>query len=57
MSKVENRKNVVRSVDWIIEHAAELKQELLKLAREGKPKPKPGTTLGRALKLFTTPGK
>ncbi len=39
--------------DWIIEHADELKAELLELAKAGAPRPEPGTLLGRALELFT----
>lgn len=42
------------SDDWIIEHADQLKAELLELAEAGKPRPEPGTTLGRALELFTS---
>lgn len=38
---------------WIIEHAEELKAELLELAKAGAPRPEPGTLLGRALELFT----
>lgn len=38
---------------WIIEHAEELKAELLELAKAGAPRPEPGTLLGRALDLFT----
>lgn len=40
---------------WIMEHSTELKAELLKRAKEGKPRPKPDTVLGRALELFTNP--
>ena len=39
--------------DWIIEHADQLKAELLELAEAGKPRPEAGTVLGRALELFT----
>ena len=38
---------------WIVEHADELKAELLELAKAGAPRPAPGTLLGRALKMFT----
>ena len=38
---------------WIIEHAEELKAQLLELAKAGAPRPEPGTLLGRALDLFT----
>jgi hypothetical protein len=40
--------------EWIIEHADKLKAELLDLAEAGNPRPEPGTTLGRALELFTS---
>jgi hypothetical protein len=39
---------------WIIEHAEELKSQLLELAKAGAPRPAPGTVLGRALEMFTT---
>lgn len=42
---------------WIIEHAKELKAELLELAKAGAPRPEPGTLLGRALDLFTDSGQ
>jgi hypothetical protein len=42
---------------WILDHADELKQELLKLAEAGEPRPAPDTLLGRALDLFTQKGK
>lgn len=42
---------------WIIDHANELKVELLRRARAKMPRPKKGTILYRALKLFTTPPK
>ncbi len=38
---------------WIIEHADQLKEELLELAKAGTPRPAPGTVLGRALEMFT----
>lgn len=38
---------------WIIEHADQLKAELLELAKAGAPRPAPGTVLGRALEMFT----
>jgi hypothetical protein len=38
---------------WIIEHADQLKEELLELAKAGAPPPAPGTVLGRALEMFT----
>lgn len=44
----------MKSDTWIIRNQNQLKMELLKLARDCKPKPKKGTTLGRALELFTT---
>jgi hypothetical protein len=42
---------------WIIEHEAELKAELLRLAKEGAPRPLKGTLLARALELFTVRGR
>jgi hypothetical protein len=39
--------------EWIIEHADQLKAELLELAKAGAPRPAPGTVLGRALEMFT----
>ena len=42
---------------WIMDHAAELKAELLDIAKSGKPKPEPHTLLGRALVMFTTKRK
>lgn len=38
---------------WIIEHADQLKAELLELAKAGAPRPAPGTILGRAFEMFT----
>lgn len=39
--------------DWIIEHADQLKAELLELVKTGAPRPAPETILGRALEMFT----
>lgn len=39
---------------WIMEHSAEIQQELIRLANSTNRKPAPHTLLGRALYLFTT---
>ena len=49
-------KNLLMSDEWIMKNQAELKKELLRAAKENKPNPAAGTTLARALKLFTTRG-
>lgn len=46
-------KETKQTDQWIIDHAEELKAELLKKAKRGDPKPAPGTLLGRAFDLFT----
>jgi len=53
--KMSGKPDEEKDDQWIIDHADELKAEILKAAKEGKPKPKEGTLLGRALELFTTP--
>lgn len=55
IAKLAKETQAVTDSIEIPEEAAENKRKLLELARQGKPRPRPGTKLGDALIRYTTP--